>query len=37
MINACEILVKKPEDRKPLGRSRHRWEGNIKMYVKKIE
>jgi hypothetical protein len=26
-----EFLVGKPEGRKPLGRSRRRWEDNIKM------
>jgi hypothetical protein len=29
--NARGILVGKPEGKKPLGRPRHRWEGNIKM------
>ena len=24
------VLVEKPEDRRPLGRPRHRWEDNIK-------
>jgi hypothetical protein len=28
---ACRILVGRPEGRRPLGRSRHRWEDNIKM------
>jgi hypothetical protein len=28
---ACRILVGKPEGRRPLGRSRRRWEDNIKM------
>jgi hypothetical protein len=34
--NACIILVGKPEGRKPLGRPRHRWEGNIKMNLREI-
>ena len=29
--NAYRILVGKPEEKKPLGRPRHRWEDNIKM------
>jgi hypothetical protein len=28
---AYRVLVGKPEGRRPLGRSRHRWEDNIKM------
>jgi hypothetical protein len=27
--NAYKILVKKPEGKRPLGRSRGRWEDNI--------
>jgi hypothetical protein len=27
--NAYRILVGKPEGKRPLGRSRHRWEDNI--------
>jgi hypothetical protein len=30
-IHAYNILVEKPEGRRPLGRLRHRWEDNIKM------
>jgi hypothetical protein len=30
------VLVGKPEGKKPLGRSRRRWEGNIEMDVKEI-
>jgi hypothetical protein len=30
-------LVGKPEGRRPLGRSRRRWEDNIKMDVKNVE
>jgi hypothetical protein len=29
-------LVGKPEGRRPLGRPRHRWENNIKMYLQEI-
>jgi hypothetical protein len=31
MRNAYNILVGKPEGKRPLGRPRHRWESNIKM------
>ena len=31
------VLVGKPEGKKPLGRSRHRWEDNIKMYLQEVE
>jgi hypothetical protein len=34
--NAYEILVMKPEGKRPLGRPRHAWEDNIKMYRKEI-
>jgi hypothetical protein len=30
------IWVGKPERKTPLVRSRHRWEGNIRMYLRKI-
>ena len=29
------VLVGKPEGKRPVGRSRHRWEDNIKMDLKK--
>jgi hypothetical protein len=29
-------LVGKPEGRRPLGRSRRMWEGNIKLYLREI-
>ena len=32
--NAYSVLVGKPEEKRPLGRTRHRWEGNIKMDFK---
>jgi hypothetical protein len=28
--NACRLLVRKPEGRRPLGRQRHRWLDNIR-------
>jgi hypothetical protein len=31
MRNAYTILVGKPEGKRPLGRPRHRWVGNIKV------
>jgi hypothetical protein len=34
--NAYEILVMKPEGKRPLGRPRYAWEDNIKMYHKEI-
>jgi hypothetical protein len=36
MRNAYKILVGKPERKSPLGRSRHRWEDNIRMYLREI-
>jgi hypothetical protein len=35
--NACRVLEGKPEGKRTLGRTRRRWEGNIKMDVKEIE
>jgi hypothetical protein len=32
--NAHQILVRKPEGKRPLLRSRHRWEDNIKIDLK---
>jgi hypothetical protein len=29
-------LVGKPEGKRPLGRSRHRWENNIKMALQEV-
>jgi hypothetical protein len=34
--NACRILVGKPEGKRPLVRSRRRWEDNIKMDLREI-
>jgi hypothetical protein len=31
MRNAYQILVGKPEGRKPLGRAKRRWEENVRM------
>jgi hypothetical protein len=35
--NANRILVGKPEGKRPLGRPRRRWVGNIKMDLRDIE
>jgi hypothetical protein len=34
--SAYRILVGEPEGKRPLGRPRHRWVGNIKMDLRKI-
>jgi hypothetical protein len=34
--NAYRILVEKPEGKRPLGRPRRRWVGNIKKNLRKI-
>jgi hypothetical protein len=34
--NAYRISVGKPEGKRPLGRSRHRWEDNIRMDLREI-
>jgi hypothetical protein len=31
--NACRVLVGKPEGKRPLGRPRRKWGGNIKMDI----
>jgi hypothetical protein len=31
--NAYEIFLGKPEGKRPLGRSRRRWEGDIRMHL----
>jgi hypothetical protein len=36
MRNAYKILVEEPEGKKPLGRSRRRWEDHIKIDFKGI-
>jgi hypothetical protein len=35
-ICAFMILVGKPEGKGPLGRTRRRWEDNIKLYLQKV-
>ena len=30
------VLVGKPEVKRPLGRPKHRWEDNIKMYLQEV-
>jgi hypothetical protein len=35
--NACRILEGNPEGKRPLGRPRRRWVGNIKMDLREIE
>jgi hypothetical protein len=35
--NACRILVGNPEEKRPLGRPRRRWEDNIKMDLREIQ
>jgi hypothetical protein len=34
--NAYKISMGKPEGKRPLGNTRRRWEGNIKMDVREI-
>ena len=34
--NAYRVLVGKPEGKRPLGRTRRRWEGNIKMDLREV-
>ena len=33
---AYRVLVGKPEGKRPLGRSRHVWENNIKIYLQEV-
>ena len=35
-ISAFKILAGKPTGKRPLGRSRHRWEDNIRMDLREI-
>jgi hypothetical protein len=35
-MNSYRILVGKPEGKRPIGRSRRRWECNIKMDLREI-
>jgi hypothetical protein len=32
----CRVLVGRPEGKRPLGRSRCRWEDKIEMYLREI-
>jgi hypothetical protein len=34
--NAYKMLVGKPKEKRPLGRSKRRWENNIKMDLRKM-
>jgi len=34
--NAYNILIGKPEGKRPFGRTRHRWEDNIRMYIREL-
>jgi hypothetical protein len=36
-VHAHRVLVGKPERKKPLGRCKCRWEGNIKINVKEAD
>jgi hypothetical protein len=36
MRNACEILVRKPTEKRLLGRPMHRWNDNRKVELKEI-
>jgi hypothetical protein len=36
MKAAHTVLVKKPKEKRPLGRSMHRWEDNIEINLKEI-
>jgi hypothetical protein len=36
MKNAYKILVQKPEEKRPLGRRRCRWEDNIRIDLREI-
>jgi hypothetical protein len=36
VVSLHNILVRKPEGKRPLGRPRHRWEDNIGMDLREI-
>jgi hypothetical protein len=36
MRNAYNILISKPKGKRPLGRPRCRWEGNIRLDLREI-
>jgi hypothetical protein len=35
-MTAYRVLVERPEGKRPIGRPRHRWEDNIKMYLQEV-
>ena len=35
-IGACRVLVRIPVGKRPLGRTGHRWEDNIKMDIQEV-
>jgi hypothetical protein len=35
-VDAYRVLLLRPEERKPLGRPRRRWENNIKMDLREV-
>jgi hypothetical protein len=35
--DVCRVLEVKPEERRPLGRPRRRWEDNIRMDLREVE
>jgi hypothetical protein len=35
-IGVCRVLVGKPEGKRPFGRSRYRWEDNIKLDLQEV-
>ena len=34
--DACRVLVRRPEGKRPLGRPRRIWDDNIKMFLKVV-
>jgi hypothetical protein len=36
IINAYKMLVGNPEGKRPLRRSRHRWEANVKIGLREV-
>jgi hypothetical protein len=32
----CKLFLRKPEGKRPLGRARRRWEGNIKLELQEV-
>jgi hypothetical protein len=37
MRNTYKIMARKPHGKRPCGRHRHRWEDNIRLYLREIE